>query len=62
MTTFQIRGITLSAHAGANMAECFPADDAPRGSRRDRSRSHDAKRETMRRKSIRADKRAFLNS
>lgn len=59
MTTIQINNVTLSAHAGANMAECFPAETAKR---RDRSRTLDAKREAQRRAMVRRAKRAGLAS
>lgn len=63
MTTIQIRGVSLSAHAGANMPETFPAMPAKPGrASGDFARSHAGKVRRNDRRARIAAKHAFLNS
>lgn len=63
MTTIQIRGITLSGHAGLNMPETFPAPApaAPRASG-DYARSNAGRLRRKDRRARIAAKHAFLHS
>lgn len=62
MTTIQIRGVTLSAHAGMNMPETFPAVSAPVRTRGDFARSCAGKVRRNDRRARIAAKAAWLNS
>ncbi len=63
MTTITINGVTLSGHAGQNMAECFPVEPVkPIRSRGDFARSSAGKVRRNDRRARIAIKAAWLNS